>query len=83
MGDPRLYEVLAGGATDAPPKLLKAIGDYADGTGAAAGGITLGSRQTATAFANIGVAELVIMNAAATAAERAGFRSYVAQRYGF
>jgi hypothetical protein len=50
---------------------------------AAPGGITLGSRQTSTAPANIGVAELVIMAATATTAERAGFRSYVASRYGF
>ena len=50
---------------------------------AAPGGITLGSRQTSTAFANIGVAELIVMNAVATAAERAGVRAYIAQRFGF
>jgi len=45
-------------------------------------GLTLGSRRTGTLASNIGVAEVIVINAVATAAERAKVRAYSQARYG-
>ena len=49
---------------------------------ASPGGITLGSRQTATAFANVEVAEIIVMAAAASADEITSWKAYALAKFG-
>jgi len=58
--------------------------EFAGNAGASAGdGLRLGGRQDASNFADCMIAEVAIMAAIATAAERAGYRARCAARYGF
>jgi hypothetical protein len=45
-------------------------------------GLTIGSRANATQFANVSVAEAIVMAASATATERTNMKAYVLARYG-